>query len=98
MSGSITYQWVKQLIPKKEWNNFYSGNNSYCLLETINGDPVVGFLIVHPDNRCKPCTDEDLRKIDIYRRANHIYPFPLEEVKKDEVPPIDEIDVESIEM
>ncbi len=76
----VKYHWVKQLIPKRQWNNFYSGNTSYCLLETIEDDPVVGFLIVHPDERCKPCTDEDLRKIDLYRRANNIRPFPTEEV------------------
>jgi len=90
----IKYKWVKRVFSKKEWNECYSGNTSYCFLEMLEGEPVAGFLMTKQDGRCKPCTLDDLRRIDSYRRANHIYPFPLEDYEPKE---LEDIDVDKLD-
>lgn len=84
--------WVKMLIPKKQWSGVYSRDTSYCFLELANGDPIVGLCVAHfnPD-KMKMCNDEDLRKIDLHRIANNVYPRPLTTISN-------EIDVDSLEL
>lgn len=79
---TINSQWVSKLFKRKEWNNL--NNSSYCFLEEegTGKDRMIrgGFLVAYgiPDNHF-PCSDEDLRKIDIYRRSKNIYPFPFKD-------------------
>lgn len=75
------YHWVKRLFSRIEWNTFYSGNSSHCLLGMVDGKPMVGFLTTCQDERHKPCTDSDLRKIDSYRRVSSIRPFPFPDIE-----------------
>jgi hypothetical protein len=73
------YQWVIQLVSKIKWNGIYSKNSSYCYLGEEAGQIKIGFLIAEKfiSEKCLPCSDEDLRRIDIYRRVKNIYPRPF---------------------
>jgi len=77
----VSGHWVKQVISIRDWNSHYSKLNSYCLLESGKKEIVAGFLAVNPDPELELLTGEEMRKVDIYRRAHNIYPFVLEETK-----------------
>ena len=72
--------WVKRLVSKTEWKNFYSQISSYCLLEKKGDGYMVGFGAVGGiPFLCEVCDDNDLWKIGNQRRAQNVYPNPLEE-------------------
>ena len=87
--GGVKSFWIKQLISQREWNNYYSKHNTYCKLG-IEGTGIgkkisIGFLVANcipQDQDCQLCTNEELRQIDNYRRANNIMPYPFEEWEK----------------
>ena len=72
--------WLKKQITKKEWDTLKQ-NGAYCYLE----DGRVAFLGRTFDdqipNGCCELNDEELRRVNAYREANHIYPLPLSENK-----------------
>ena len=79
--------WVKQLIPIKRWDNYCSNNSTYCFLKKIKREGVwAGFCLATEDgkipeqkkDKLKSLSLDEMRRVDIYRRANHIRPFPLE--------------------
>ena len=83
----VNIYWVKQKIKKGEWNNYFSQTSSYCPLQKDEDGVWVGFCLVERNNPFgyqqfdyQPCNDEELRQIDLYRRAINIRPFPTEEV------------------
>jgi len=92
---SIPIKWVFRLITGREWENYYRWNESYCNLgkiggrKDINGEVkggkikmafcITDFSFLFKD--CQELTDpEELRNLDLYRRALNVRPFPTTEV------------------
>jgi len=78
--------WVKKFVSIKEYKNYYQWHGSYCFLKKIPKKGVwVGFCSDSFDPNfipkdCELLDDEELRQVDAYRRANNIYPRPLEDL------------------
>jgi len=75
---SINYNWIKKWVSNKDWNTHYIKNN-YCFLKSENKGVWVGFLKEGnglPEN-CEICNEEEMRQIDLHRRACNIYPNPF---------------------
>lgn len=72
----MNYNWVKKEVSKKEWSGCYSNLPGYCSL----GVGYMGFLVAEeiPED-CELCDVNEIRQMDMYRRANNIRPFPLSE-------------------
>ncbi len=73
------YEWVKKIVSKREWKNKYSEMPAYCFLKQNRAGIEVGFLSIFdkvPDHLAY-CDDEDMRIIDIYYKANNIFPEPF---------------------
>jgi hypothetical protein len=83
--SGIPFVWVKKWVKRTEWNSYYSHIGTYCPLVINNKEVLVGFLSagkVAPKD-CQEVTDwNELRSIDIYRRAYNIRPFVMKEDKK----------------
>ena len=75
----IIQRWVKKLVSFKEYNQQYRGISAYCFLQKDAKGVWLGFLAADkiPEG-CIPLTDEEIIKVDKYRKENHIYPRPLE--------------------
>jgi hypothetical protein len=72
----VKYGWYKAKVPVTKWNEFYSKTSSYTFLAEDGKDVWVGFLAVIPPVDCLEITNlEELRKIDLHRRATSSYPF-----------------------
>ena len=74
--------WVKKRVLAKDWTEHYVHLSSYCFLEKESSGKVwVGFLVANQIPRvpasCEECNDEDLRKIDMQRRAVNQWPVPM---------------------
>lgn len=84
--------WVKKRISRRHYEDFYKYNSVYCLLGTEDKKRVIGFTIVGrrpdmiPNNPrymdLELLDDKELMQVDDYRRANNIYPRPIEDVKR----------------
>ena len=94
IKNSVKCYWVKKLISSRDWNNWYSLQGTYCKLGSEGvgrGKQVeIGFLVAKQiPYDCVELNDEELRQVDLFRRAKNIRPFPLEEVAiekpKDEI-------------
>ena len=74
-------KWVKQKVSVMEWKNYYSQLSSYCFLEKKEDGVWVGFMAADfiPIN-CIECSDDEIMRIDAYRRAYNIRPFPTTEL------------------
>ena len=84
--------WVKKIVNVKAWNDHYQYNNSYCLLQKNKEGVVISSLVANPElengrllyptgvfpSGCFPLSDEEILRIDSYRRACRTYPFPCE--------------------
>ena len=78
--------WVKKLVGQKEWDKFYSQNNSYCNLgvEGVGKGKKVKIVFATTEPIPADCEIPDLdelRQVDNYRKASNIYPRPFEDVK-----------------
>ena len=96
---SVEPLWVTKYVSRKEWN-VLKEIDSYCYLsgEDNNkfGKIKVGFLVAGSSSSkvpkdCLICTDEELRIIDLHRRANKRRPFPLKEVSNKDSRDTDEV-------
>lgn len=96
---SVETIWVTKDVSRKEWN-ILKGNDSYYYLGSEGsskfGKVKVGFWVAgRPFGKvpkdCSICTDEELRIIDLHRRANKRRPFPLKEVSNKDSKDIDEV-------
>ena len=75
--------WVKKCVSQREWSDRYSQDSSYC---NLGSDGVgkykqvkIGFLTANIIPRdCEMMSDEELVVVDNYRKANNIYPRPLQ--------------------
>jgi len=83
-NNSIDYDWVKKIVSKKEWNDHYSDNPAYCFIRKAENQIEVGFISLFRtahnqkiSDHLAYCDNEDLRIIQAYREANHIFPLPL---------------------
>jgi len=88
--------WAEKNFLKDEWNNFYKFNSSYCKIEDVQmGNTIVkvlaGFCMRLKDfeeenknfnSGLYEMSDEHKRIVDNYRRANHIYPTPFQDLCK----------------
>jgi hypothetical protein len=82
-----TYQmWVKKQVSKKDWASTYSQSLGYSWLGENAGNVIMGFLIGRPadkeevdllNDRIALCNDDELRRIDLHRRAANCRPYPL---------------------
>lgn len=73
----VRAMWVKKFISITDYNSYYKYNNSYCFLKKEPRKGVwLGFLVagVVPKD-CEEMTDEEARQMDLYRRAENIYPY-----------------------
>ncbi len=70
-------KFVKMEISRKEWENFYSKNSSYCPLEKGKGHYVAFLIDEETPPGCEDCDIYELREVDSYRRRNKIFPFAL---------------------
>lgn len=93
LKNKKTY-WVKKTISKKAWNEIYSKDNSYCLLNKKGDDVEVGFCCAILDGYVSHLDNNEIRQVGGYRKANNIYPQPLE----DYTPPTDEINVNELDL
>ena len=92
---AIPIKWVFDLVTGREWENYYRWDKSYCNLgkigsrKDINGEVkggkikmafcIADFGFLFKD--CQELTDpEELRNLDLYRRALNVRPFPTTEV------------------
>jgi hypothetical protein len=94
-------RWVKKLVSKTRWNNWYSKIETYCFLREEFDKVWIGFLVADeiPDTY-KPLTDMESLQVDNYRRAKNIRPFPCGEVessepqnRKEAIPELDKIKI-----
>jgi hypothetical protein len=78
----LNYFWVKRFIKVKEWNEFYSQVPAYSILDKSKDGIMVGFLSAGgvPADCGEITDDEELRLIDLARRANNQRPYPFKEV------------------
>ena len=77
--------WVKKLVKTKEWENWYSRDDSYTFLNAEGSGVWIGFLVPHHiPSDCLECEDEEIVQIDQHRRAKNIRPFPLKELSQQE--------------
>ena len=75
--------WIKKFVSVKEYNSYYQYQGTYCFLEKKEREGVwIGFCVGGDKipARCKLLTDEESMRVDMYRRNNKIYPFPLIDV------------------
>jgi hypothetical protein len=80
MENSVKYSWYKANVPTKQWNEYYSKITGYTFLDGDKNSTNIGFLSVHPPQGCLEITNiDELRKIDLHRRAARIYPFVFED-------------------
>ena len=77
-------KWVKQFFSVKEYNDYYQFVPAYCFLEKVAGRGVwLGVMVADTvPADCQLMTDEECYKVDEYRKANKVYPTPLEVVEK----------------
>jgi len=92
---AIPIKWVFKPVTGREWENYYQWDGSYCNLgkiggrKDINGEVkggkikmafcIADFGFLFKD--CQELTDpEELRNLDLYRRALNVRPFPTTEV------------------
>ena len=78
----VMQKWVKKLVSIRDFNSYYKYISSYCFLEKISAGIWLGFLVANnvPD-KCVELSDEEARRVDVYRRGSNIYPRPLSEIK-----------------
>ena len=92
---AIPIKWVFKLVTGREWENYYRWDESYCNLgkiggrKDINGEVKGGkikmaFCIADFGFLPKDCQEltgpEELRNLDLYRRALNVRPFSTAEV------------------
>jgi len=79
--GKVSPLWVKKLIKTKEWESGIYRNSSYSFLNNEKGKGVwVGFMVADEGvlpMGCEKVSDEELRLIDLDRRATKTYPLPF---------------------
>jgi len=85
--------WVKKLASKKDWAMFYSKNTAYCNLNLGGADGVwmglcTANLVYDGVPKHSPCqsdcyllSDDELKIMDNYCKANNIHPQPFSELK-----------------
>jgi len=94
-SKSVPIKWVFKLVTKKEWENYYQWDESYCDLGKVGGRKdidggirggkiKIGFCVADFGSLPKDCQEltdpEELRDLDLYRRAINIKPFLIKEI------------------
>jgi hypothetical protein len=88
---SVTANWCKKIISKKDWNDFYSKVGSYCWLSANGNDVFIGLFIpaINGDltlpSDCYALTDSELLQIQRYRESNNIFPQPFAKKVSEEV-------------
>ena len=80
MNDSTDYNWYKQKVSAKMWDEYYSKTDDYTFLGTDEKLKIIGFLAVIPPKDCELCSDDDLRRIDDHRKATHHYPRPFKDI------------------
>ena len=81
--------WVKKKVAVKDWKNFYSFDSSYCFLGKESDGVEVGFMVANPKikgvsqysigacpDTCVLLSDDEALRVDYYRRARNIAPYP----------------------
>ena len=82
--GKVGILWVKKLIKNKEWEAEAHYNSSYSFLEKTKEGVWAGFEIPYFGSLppgCFKLSDEELRLVDIDRRATRTYPLPLTQIE-----------------
>jgi hypothetical protein len=76
-------KFYKQIVPARDWNTHYSKITAYTFIGQIENKVQVAFLAAPEfvSRDAEVCSDEELRIIDIARRASNQGPYPLEEVE-----------------
>ena len=71
-------KWVTKFVSSKQWNEFYSYNPSYALIEKVRGGYKVGFAIITNELPIdtKEANEFDIQKIRKWRKENNIFPLP----------------------
>ena len=78
----VGFSWYKTTIPTKKWNEYYSKIPGYTFLDGNTKEVSMGFLSVSAPAGCLEVTNmEELRKIDLHRRAIRAYPLVFDDVK-----------------
>jgi len=78
----ITQKWVSKIVNITDWRSYYSQAKAYCYLDKTDKGVRVGFVTADDTGwGCEPLTDEEMRRVDIYRQANRVYPLPMGSVE-----------------
>lgn len=73
--------WVKQLVSVRDWNGHYKYISSYCFLDKTKEGISIGFCSSYVPEKCELMIDEEMRRVDIQRRAMNVYPRPFRDIK-----------------
>lgn len=79
--AGVKYIWVTRFVTRKQWDEFYSQNSVYALIESVRGGYRVGFLLSVSEIEdgkfpvdTREANEFDIKEIIKWRVRNNIYP------------------------